>query len=125
MGVPAARITRPDGDEILYFLCHPEGRVCYAVTLGRDSVMKGIEQRLTRANFAKVLVGKSTREHVREMLGPPSHILHQRFKGLDVWEYPWFEIDDKRVLFVEFAADGLVLRVDEVHDQATDRPSMD
>jgi outer membrane protein assembly factor BamE (lipoprotein component of BamABCDE complex) len=124
MGSPAARIKRSDGDEILYFPRYPDGRVCYAVTIGSDSVMKGIEQRLNRANFAKILVGKSTRDQVRELIGPPSHILHQQFKGSDVWEYPWYEIDEKRSLFVEFSADGLVLRVDEVHDQFSDKPSL-
>ena len=125
MGVPAARMARPDGDEILYFARHPDGRVCYAVTIGRNSVMKGIEQRLNRVNFAKILVGKSTRDQVRELIGPPSHVLHQRLKGLDVWQYPWQEFDEKRVLFVEFSVDGLVLRVDEVHDQDSDKPSME
>lgn len=123
MGIPAARISRADGDEVLYFPRQPEGRVCYAVTISRDGVMKGIEQRLNRENFRKIVVGKSTRDQVRELLGPPTHILHQRLKGLDVWEYPWLEIDEKRVLFVEFSADGVVLRVDEVHDQVSDRPS--
>jgi hypothetical protein len=122
MGAPAARIARPDGDEILYF---PKDRVCYAVTIGRDSVMKGIEQRLNRANFAKVVAGKSTGAQVRELLGPPSRILPLRFKGTDVWEYPWFEVDDKRILIVEIAANGLVLRAIEEHDQDSDKPSLD
>ena len=124
MGAPAARIRRPDGDEVLYFARHPEGRVCYAVIFGRNSVMKGIEQRLSRANFAKILVGKSTRDQVRELIGPPSSVMHLQLKGRDVWQYPWLEFDEKRVLFVEFSADGLVIRVDEFHDQDSDRPSM-
>jgi hypothetical protein len=125
MGPPAMRIKSSDGDEILYFPRYPEGRVCYAVTIGRDGVMKGIEQRLNRTNFAKILVDKSTRDQVQELIGPPHHILHMRFKGSDVWEYPWFEFDDKRSLFVEFSAAGVVLRVDNVHDQVADKPSLE
>ena len=123
MGAPAARLKTAGGDEVLYYPRQPEGRVCYAVSVGADGVMKSMEQRLNRANFARIVAGKSTRDQVRELLGPPFHILDQRLKGVEVWEYPWLEIDEKRVLFVEISPDGVVRRVDEAHDQVSDRPS--
>ena len=125
MGAPAQRLKGASGDEVLYYPRQPEGRVCYAVSVGADGVMKGVEQRLIRANFARITAGKSTREQVREVLGPPFHVLKQWLKNVEIWEYPWLEIDEKRVLFVEFSPDGVVGAVQEVHDQASDRPSQD
>jgi len=125
MGAPAERLKRQNGDELWYYVRHPEGRVSYAITVGADGVMRTMEQRLGRENFAKIVVGKSTRDEVRELLGPPSHVLHLRLKAMDVWEYPWREIDEKRVLYVGFTGDGIVREVREAHDAFSDRPSID
>lgn len=124
MGAPAERVKRPNGDEVWYYPRLPEGRATYAVSVSADGVMQGIEQRLNRNNFAKVVVDKSTRDQVRELLGPPAHILHMWLKTMDVWEYPWLEIDDKRVLLVSFSGDGVVREIKEMHDLVSDKPSL-
>ena len=123
MGSPVQRLKRPDGVEALYFARHPEGRFCYVVSIGPDGVMRGMEQRLARAQFARIIVDKTTAAEVRELLGPPSHVMHQRLKAMDVWEYPWREIDEVRVLFVGLSGDGIVREVRETHDYAAERAS--
>ena len=71
MGKPAERVSRPDGGAVLYYPRNPIGRHTYAITLGSDGVMRGIDQRLTLDNINRLVSGKTTSKEVREMFGPP------------------------------------------------------
>jgi len=122
MGRPAEVLSRPNGDTLLYYSRLPFGREIYVATVGSDGVLRGIEQRLTRQNIAKVAAGAQAKE-VRELLGPPYRAVRMERMQRDVWEYPWREVSDLRMLWVQFAADGQVREVIEMHDYESDPPS--
>ena len=123
MGAPALRVANADGSNTWLFPRGPGGRHTYAVAVGADGVMRGIEQRLTLENVKKLMPGQSTAKQVRELMGPPNLIARAAFKPLDVWEYRTMHYQEKRVLWVEFSDDGIVRGVIEMHDFESDEPS--
>src|ERR1039458_813386 len=66
MGVPAEELALPDGNSVWYYPRGPVGRQTFAVTLGPDGVLRGIDQRLTMANVAKLVQGRSTAKEGRD-----------------------------------------------------------
>ena len=122
MGEPADRLKRTGGDTLWYYSQLPFGRQVYVVTIGADGVMQAIEQTLTRANVDKIVRDTSTRDQVRELFGPPYRSTRAAFKPLEVWEYPWREITDKRILWISFSDDGVVREIIEMRDDANDSP---
>jgi hypothetical protein len=122
MGRPADVLSRSNGDTLLYYSRLPFGREMYVATVGPDGVLRGIEQRLTRQNIARVAAGAQAKE-VRELLGPPFRAVRMERMQRDVWEYPWREIEDRRILWVQFSNDGQVREVIEMHDYESDPPS--
>jgi hypothetical protein len=122
MGRPAEVLSRPNGDTLLYYSRLPYGREMYVATVGSDGVLRGIEQRLTRQNISRLAAGAQTTE-VRELLGPPFRMVHMSRMQRDVWEYQWHEVEDKRILWVQFAGDGVVREVIEMHDFEAYPPS--
>ena len=125
MGKPSARVAKPDGTSVLYFSRNPMGRHIFAVTLGTDGVMRGIEQTLTQANIDKLMAGITTAAQVREIFGPPDpySTSYLPVKQMDVWEYRWLEMGDKRILWVQFSKDGILREVINTHDFEADEPS--
>jgi outer membrane protein assembly factor BamE (lipoprotein component of BamABCDE complex) len=125
MGTPDERLARPDGTTVLYYSRNPTGRHAYAVTLGPDGVMRGIDQLLTTANINKLASGTTTSKQVRELLGPPYPYTVTRppFMQREVWEYRWLDAGDKRVLWVHFSGDGILREVINTHDFEADEPT--
>ena len=125
MGSPALRVTRPDGSTVLYFPRSPQGRHVYAATVGPDGVLRELDQRLTWANINRLMAGTTTAKDAREIFGPPYPYTISRmpFKPLEVWEYRWLDVDDKRVLWLHFSDDGILREVINTHDFEADEPS--
>ena len=121
MGQPTDMRQRPNGDKALYYSRLPYGREMFVLTTGPDGKLKGNEQVLNAANVKRVRAGL-TGEQVRDLLGPPSQATRAPFKPLTVWEYPWKIGEDKRVLWVAVADDGVVREVTEMHDFAAEYP---
>jgi len=122
MGRPAEVLSRPNGDTLLYYSRLPFGREIYVATVGSDGVLRAIDRTLTRKNIAGLKEGMQTQQ-VRELLGPPFRAVRMERMQRDVWEYPWREVSDLRILWVQFAADGQVREVIEMHDYESDPPS--
>jgi hypothetical protein len=116
MGKPSLRLEREDGGSVWYFSRLPYGREMYAATFGPDQVMRSLEPRLTRANIARLELNATARDQVRELIGPPYRIARAALKPLDVWEYPWLEITDKRILWISFSGDGVAREIIEMRD---------
>jgi hypothetical protein len=123
MGVPAMRVANPDGSGTLYFPRGPYGRHTYAVIVGADGVMRGIEQRLTLENVKKLVRGETTAKQARELFGPPNRIVRAARFPVDVWEYRTLDYQEKRVLWIEFSDDGILRGVIEMHDFESDEPT--
>lgn len=115
-GRPAARVVKPDGGSVLYYPRGPMGGTSYAVLLGADGKLQAIEQRLTDENIAKIIVGTTTAQQVRELLGPSLIHSGSGWKRLDVWEYKLPIEATRYVLWVQFSADGIVREVAKVSD---------
>ena len=113
MGTPAEKLALPRGDSVWYY---PRGPQTFAVTLGPDGVMRGIDQRLTQANVAKLVQGSSTAKDVRELLGPPPTV--RQFPRIQryVWTYPMKLAEERRVLWVQFSSDDIAREIIETHD---------
>lgn len=60
------------------------------------------------ADFAKVVVGKTTANEVRALLGSPSRTQPARGQIRESWAYPYRGNYDRRVFWVELSADGIV-----------------
>jgi hypothetical protein len=122
MGAPAIEVRRPNGDTWLYYPHQPWGRVTYVATLDTGGVLRGVEQRLTYDNIHSIHDGMRI-EDVELLLGPPRKIGYMPLKPWKIAEFPWwFANREMRVLFVYYTADdGVVHRVDEMHDY-TDQP---
>jgi len=122
MGKPAERVEAPGGGSVLYYPRGPLGRVTYAVVLGADGAVQAIEQRLTDANIAKLVVGTATMKEVRELFGPPSTITRYTRLERDVWQYPMGENANPYVLYVQFSSDGMVREVFKMQDYSAVPP---
>ena len=124
MGRPAMRIAAADGGSVLYYPRAPLGRHTYAVTVGPDGSVRGVEDRLTLTHINKLRVGSSTKKDVQELLGPsyPHSTSTLALSGREVWEYPWLDRSEKRVLWVQFSPDGVLREVLNSRDDYHESP---
>jgi hypothetical protein len=123
MGKPAERIEKPGGGSVLYYPHGPVGRETYAVSIGADGKVQAVEQRLTDANIAKLVLGTTTAREVRELFGPPATTT--RFPRLqrDVWEYHMDPVSMPYLLLVQFSSEGIVREVFKMKDYSAEPPS--
>jgi SmpA/OmlA family protein len=71
MGAP--KDTRADGaDQVWEYPTGPEGVTNYAVRLGPDKRVKSVMQLVSEEQLEKVVVGKSSKTEVRQLLGRPA-----------------------------------------------------
>ena len=122
MGTPALTLERPGG-RLLYFSRLPYGREIYKASIGPDGALRSLEPTLTPANIRGLEMDKATRDQVRELLGPPYRITRAPFKPLEVWEYPWRIMEDRRILWLSFSDDGVLREMIEMHDFQSDPAS--
>ncbi|MBV8031856.1 MAG: outer membrane protein assembly factor BamE [Betaproteobacteria bacterium] len=121
MGSPAEKLAARGGGETWFYPTTPEGRMTYAARLQPDGVLSSFDQRLTKENISKVVEGKSTREDVRELFGPPFLTYRTRL-GFEEWDYR-VEVDMRKFDFlVDFGDDGIVKKAWLLHDPIYDAP---
>jgi len=72
MGAPRDTRTEANGDLIWEYPTGPEGFDNYSVRMGPDRKVKEVTQLVTEAQLEKIVVGKSTRDDVRRILGRPA-----------------------------------------------------
>ena len=72
MGAPRETRTEPNGDLVWEYPTGPEGFTTYSVRLGADRKVKSVTQLVSEEQLGKVVVGKSTRDDVRRILGRPA-----------------------------------------------------
>jgi len=108
MGPSADRRQHADGEVVRYYSRLPEGREMYAARFGRDGKLIAIEQWLTREYANQLVVGKSTREDVRDLLGPPYRVNSYPAIPSEVWLYPMRQGAVRMTLNVDFGARGVV-----------------
>ena len=72
MGAPKDTRVDSNGDLIWEYPTGPEGFTTYRVRMGADRRVKDVTQLVTEEQLDKIVVGKSTRADVREILGRPA-----------------------------------------------------
>ena len=72
MGAPKETRTESNGDLVWEYPTGPEGFTTYSVRLGADGKVKSVTQLLSDEQLEKIVVGKSTRDDVRRILGRPA-----------------------------------------------------
>ena len=110
MGPPDEKRAVAGGGSV-WFYTRPSGGHSFAVQLGPDGVLQGIENRLTSENIAKLAIGTTRREDVRALLGLPHFVSRLDRQQREVWEYKRLEVTERRVLWVQFSEDGVVREV--------------
>jgi hypothetical protein len=123
MGRPAERFSKPDGSSVLFYPHAPVGRETYAVTIGADGKVRAVEQRLTDANIARLVLGATTAQEVRELFGSPWRTTRYARLERDVWEYPMDPVAMPYILYVQFSSDGIVREAFKLKDYVAERPS--
>ena len=113
---------RDEGSDLEIVERGPKGRHTYVATVGPDGELGSLDQRLTYENAMKLVVGTTTAGEVRELLGPPGLVSHYPRQERHVWEYKWINVEDKRVLWVQFSDDWIVREVVNMHDYESDPP---
>ncbi len=124
MGVPAERQQR-GSDSIWWYPRGPLGFHSYAVRMGSDGVLRDIEQRLTVENVGRIETGKTTRQDVRELFGPPFEVSRLPRLQREVWEYQLLEVAFRWKLWVQFSDDGIVREVLQMRHPDEDPPGGD
>ena len=117
MGPAADKRTR-DGETWLYYPRQPYGYATYVARFDRDGRLLALEQRLTDENVAKIERNKSTREDVRDLMGPPyTDVKFERMQR-DIWEYRYHSLQSTvpYALYVQFSPDGVAREVWSMSD---------
>jgi hypothetical protein len=106
MGAPAEKVAASNGETLWFYPRQPFGRQSFAVRLGPDGVVRGVEQRLTVENVYKLVPGTTSARAVRELLGPPWRVSHLDRQQREVWEYAMYSANGQEsFLFVQFSGD--------------------
>ena len=117
MGVPAFQVKGTNGDTVLYFSRQPTGRKNYAAYIRPDGVLRGVDQLLTEQNIALIVRDVSTREQVRQIVGPPWRTSRFERMGREVWEYNMVNVTQwDYFLYVQFSDDGIAREIMMVKD---------
>ena len=89
MGQPDMRWKDSDGKEQLAFTHGPKGVTTYMAFVGADGRLQRVEQVLDEEHFARIEIGKSTKEDVLRLIGPSYPVWTVEYKHLNqlVWEW--------------------------------------
>lgn len=128
MGDPAEKTQA--GNETLWWYPRKLSRENYAVIVGTDNIVKGVEQRLTEANLKHIATGQTTSQDVRALMGPAHFVVRYRWRDGDSWEYRMNgglanstgSISEWMVLSVRFDSTGIVRDVTYIADPDTNCP---
>ena len=118
MGKPAERIDVAGGDSIWFYPRGSAARQTFAVRLGPNGVVREVSQVRTIQNLARIVIGKSTPDDVKAILGPPDKISTLPRIQRTVWEYSMFQDTRAVIVYVQFDPAGRVREVLQVDDPA-------
>ena len=110
MGPPAAQWREPDGSQRLAYPHGPEGMTTTMVSLGPDGTVRGVENVLDERHFAAVVPGKTDRDAILHMFGPPREKIGFDRSNEETWEYRFRNVYTypARFIVVLDRASGLV-----------------
>lgn len=126
MGAPAYERAGAGGERTLYFSRQPYGRQIFAARIDAGGRLLALEQTLTEANVAKLVPGRTQRDEVLALLGPPYGTTWFPRQGREVWEYKlWGLPEPFKVLYAQLSRDGVLREVYLMDDPENRRPTLD
>jgi len=113
MGPPAEKVmVAADGEQVWFYPRQPSGLHSFAVRMGPDNVLRGIEQRLTEQNMRQLVPGLTTAKETRNLFGPPWRSARNFMGDRDCWDYRMYNaVQQEYILSVQFSDDGLLREV--------------
>jgi hypothetical protein len=87
MGPPAVQWREPDGSLRLAYPHGPEGMTTFMVSLAPDGTLRSVENVLDERHFAAVVPGKTDRDAIARMFGPPREKIGFDRSNEETWEY--------------------------------------
>lgn len=115
MGAPNTEWQNADGTLTWEYSRQPEGVDCYMITIGKDNIVKSMEQVITAANMARIQPGWN-KEQVRRLLGKQRSVETYRLKNEEVWDWKIPTEQDLASYFnVHFDVSGVVVRTSKSH----------
>ena len=115
MGKPTAT-WRDGASEVLEYARGPEGLHTYLVYLDATGRLGEIRQVLDEKNFARIEIGKSTKEEVRRVIGGPGQTFVAARSGIEWWDYRYLDRSRKMRLEVGFDGAGVVRQLERLVD---------
>lgn len=113
MGAPKEKLDAAAGESV-WFYPRPGLRQTYAIRIGKDGVVRAVEERLTPEYINRIVVGRSKGNEIRALLGPPRDVTRDRRQAHEIWEYDIYgRQGNAAVLWVRFSEDGTVRDVSE------------
>ena len=94
MGEPAMRWKDPDGRELLAYPRGPAGTETFMAFIGSSGRLERVEPLLNEAHFARIESGKSDKEAVLRLLGPPPSHWTAYFRARDELVWSWHICDN-------------------------------
>ena len=122
MGAPREKIAIAGGVTRWFYPRGPMGQETYAINVGADGLVQGVEQTLTYENVEKIRASTMTSRDILALIGPPNKIMRFEGRQRDAWEYRMYYIDWK-VLTLELSDDGVVRTVQFQDDPNHNVPS--
>lgn len=108
MGAPKEILKAPEGGEIWFYPRGRVGRETLRAELGPDGRLRRVEQVLHEKSFDRIVAGKTTREELRRMLGPPDHEWLAMNGAETNWEYRYWWAQLPWVMTVGIDQQGFV-----------------
>jgi len=106
-------VRHQDGRETLLEYSSPWGQTTYMARIGADGRLKSWEQVLSNDNFAKIVIGKTTKPEIFRTFGTPAETTYLNLPKLEVWSYRYKEGGVQNLMIhVYFDHQGVVRRTE-------------
>lgn len=108
MGAPSEILKAAHGGEIWFYPRGRNARVTDRAEFGPDGRLLGVEQVLYEQNFDRIIDGKTTREELRRLLGPPNGEWLALNGWETIWDYRYWWAQQPWILRVGIDQNGVV-----------------
>jgi len=97
---------------ILEYMTGPFGQTTHFAKISGNGQLISYAQVLTSQKFALIVIGRSTKTNVLQLIGTPSQTTYLDLPQLEVWSYPYQEspVSDS-IMHVHFNHSGVVQKI--------------
>lgn len=121
MGSPTRSVPLTGGGERLQYSQQPQGQYVTMVDLDAAGRVTQARQVMNEADFARIELGRWTRDDVEREFGPPGLVDHVASWRGDIWQYRWRQGLNNMYYWVFFDPQGIV-RQAQMGTQYEDAP---